>query len=252
GDHGSHPTDLERPGADGEHAQSQGQAQANAVRHREATGPEARRGEACRGRFDRDLRSEGTVTDMPTRKLKPTTPGQRGASVPDFSQITRDRPEKALTRPLKKKAGRNSYGRVTARHQGGGHKRQYRVIDFKRDKDGVPAKVASIEYDPSRTARIALLHYADGEKRYILAPQGLAVGDTVVSGPGADIRIGNAMPLFEIPLGTTVHNVELKIGRGGQLCRSAGTGVQVVAKEGNHVTLRLRSTEMRMVRGECL
>src|SRR5213592_2653877 len=186
---------------------------------------------------------------MPIRKYKPTTPGRRGSSVSDFAEITRSTPEKSLLRPLINKGGRNAHGKITARHQGGGHKRQYRLIDFKRvEKDGVPAKVAHIEYDPNRTARIALLHYADGEKRYIIAPKGLAVGDTVVSGPGSDIRVGNAMPLFEIPLGTTVHNVELKIGRGGQLCRSAGTGVQVVAKEGNYVTLRLRSTEMRMVR----
>src|SRR5690242_17217235 len=173
-------------------------------------------------------------------------------SVSTFEEITRSKPEKSLVEPLQKHAGRNNQGRVTTRHRGGGHKRMYRIIDFKRNKPGVPAKVFSIEYDPNRSARIALLHYADGEKRYILAPKGLAVGDTVVSGPGSDIRVGNTMPLSEIPLGTTVHNVELKIGRGGQLARSAGTGVQVVAKEGNYVTLRLRSTEMRMVRGECL
>src|SRR5213082_330164 len=190
---------------------------------------------------------------MGIRKYKPTTPGRRGASVSDFAEITRSEPEKSLLRPLHGRGGRNAHGKITTRHKGGGHKRAYRLIDFRRaDKDGVPAKVAHIEYDPNRTSRIALLHYADGEKRYILAPKGLAVGDTVVSGPGSDIRVGNAMPLFEIPLGTTVHNVELKIGRGGQLARSAGTGVQVVAKEGNYVTLRLRSTEMRMVRGECL
>src|SRR2546427_701465 len=189
---------------------------------------------------------------MPTVQYRPTSPGRRFQTGHDFAEITKTRPEDSLTAPLRKSGGRNNLGRMTMRHRGGGHKRLYRVIDFKRDKLNVPATVAAIEYDPNRTARIALLHYADGEKRYILAPKGLAVGDTVVSGPGADIRIGNAMPLFEIPLGTTVHNVELKIGRGGQLCRSAGTGVQVVAKEGNHVTLRLRSTEMRMVRGECL
>ncbi len=190
---------------------------------------------------------------MPIRKYKPTTPGRRGSSVSDFAEVTRSTPEKSLLAPLHGKGGRNAHGKITTRHQGGGHKRQYRLVDFKRvDKDGVPAKVAHIEYDPNRTARIALLHYADGEKRYILAPQGLRAGDSVVSGPGSDIRLGNAMPLFEVPLGTTVHNVELKIGHGGQLARSAGTGVQVVAKEGNYVTLRLRSTEMRMVRGECL
>src|SRR5436189_191440 len=147
---------------------------------------------------------------------------------------------------------RNNKGHITSRYMSGGHKRQYRRIDFRRNKFAIPARVAAIEYDPNRTARIALLHYSDGEKRYILAPKGLNVGDHVVSGPGSDIRIGNAMPLFEIPLGTAVHNVELKIGRGGQLCGSAGTRVQVVAKEGHYVTLRLRSTEMRMVRGECL
>ena len=189
---------------------------------------------------------------MGTRQFKPVTPATRFRSVSDFSEITKTEPERALLEPLKRTGGRNNKGHVTTRHQGGGHKRQFRRIDFRRDKFGVPARVTAIEYDPNRTARIALLTYADGEKRYILAPQGLGVGDTVVSGPGSDIRTGNTMPLFEIPLGTTVHNVELKIGRGGQLCRSAGTGVQVVAKEGNYATLRLRSTEMRMVRGECL
>ncbi len=189
---------------------------------------------------------------MGIRQFRPVTPATRFRSVSDFADITKATPEKALLEPLKRTAGRNNKGHVTTRHQGGGHKRQYRRIDFRRNKFVVPARVAAVEYDPNRTARIALLHYADGEKRYILAPKGLAVGDSVVSGPGSDIRVGNAMPLFEIPLGTTVHNVELKIGRGGQLCRSAGTGVQVVAKEGNYVTLRLRSTEMRMVRGECL
>jgi large subunit ribosomal protein L2 len=188
---------------------------------------------------------------MPTRKLKPTTPGQRGASVPDFSQITRDKPEKSLTRPLKNKAGRNAYGRITARHQGGGHKRQYRVIDFKRDKDGVPAKVASIEYDPNRSAQIALLHYVDGEKRYILAPQGLAVGDRIRSGSGADIRPGNALPLASIPVGTVVHAVELKAGAGAKMARSAGSGVQLLAKEGGFATLRLPSGEIRLVEAKC-
>ena len=169
-----------------------------------------------------------------------------------FEEITATEPEKSLLERLPNSAGRNNQGRITVRHRGGEGRRTYRKIDFRRDKLGVPGKVATIEYDPNRTARIALLHYSDGEKRYILAPKGLNVGDSVVSGPGSDIRTGNAMPLFEIPLGTAVHNVELKIGRGGQLCRSAGTSVQVVAKEGNYVTLRLRSTEMRMVRGECL
>jgi len=189
---------------------------------------------------------------MGIRQFKPVTPATRFRSVSDFGEITKTTPEKSLVEPRRGTGGRNNKGHITARYRGGGHKRQYRRIDFRREKFGVPAKVAAIEYDPNRTARIALLFYADGEKRYILAPNALAVGDTVVSGPGADIRVGNSMPLFEIPLGTTVHNVELKIGRGGQLARSAGTGVQVVAKEGNYVTLRLRSTEMRMVRGECL
>jgi len=189
---------------------------------------------------------------MGIRQFKPVTPGSRFRSVADFAEVTKSTPEKSLVEPLRRTGGRNNKGHVTTRHQGGGHKRQYRRIDFRRDKSGVPARVASVEYDPNRNARIALLHYVDGEKRYILHPKGLNVGDTVVSGPGSDIRIGNAMPLFEIPLGTAVHNIELKIGRGGQMCRGAGTSAQVVAKEGNHVTLRLRSTEMRMVRGECL
>jgi large subunit ribosomal protein L2 len=189
---------------------------------------------------------------MAIRQFKPVTPATRFRSVSDFSEITKTEPERSLLEPLRRTGGRNNKGHVTTRHQGGGHKRQFRRIDFRREKFGVPAKVTAIEYDPNRTARIALLTYADGEKRYILAPKGLSVGDNVVSGPGSDIRVGNTMPLFEIPLGTTVHNVELKIGKGAQMCRSAGTGVQVVAKEGNYATLRLRSTEMRMVRGECL
>jgi len=189
---------------------------------------------------------------MGTRLFRPITPATRFRSVSDFAEVTKGEPERSLIEPLRRTGGRNNKGHVTTRHQGGGHKRAFRRIDFRRNKFGIPARVSSIEYDPNRTARIALLVYADGEKRYILAPNGLKVGDTVVSGPGADIRVGNAVPLFEVPLGTTVHNVELKIGRGGQLCRSAGTGVQVVAKEGNYATLRLRSTEMRMVRGECL
>jgi large subunit ribosomal protein L2 len=189
---------------------------------------------------------------MGTRQFRPITPATRFRSVSDFAEITKTEPERSLLEPLRRTGGRNNKGHVTTRHQGGGHKRAFRRIDFRRDKFGIPARVSAVEYDPNRTARIALVVYADGEKRYILAPNGLKVGDTVVSGPGSDIRVGNAVPLFEIPLGTTVHNVELKIGRGGQLCRSAGTGVQVVAKEGNYATLRLRSTEMRMVRGECL
>jgi large subunit ribosomal protein L2 len=188
---------------------------------------------------------------MAIRKYKPTTPGRRGASVADFSETTRSRPEKSLTRSLKKRAGRNSHGRITARHQGGGHKRQYRVIDFKRNKDGVPAKVATIEYDPNRTARIALLHYADGDKRYILAPQGLEVGQRIVSGSGADIRPGNALPLASIPVGTIVHAVELKPGAGAKMARSAGVGVQLLAKEGGFATLRMPSGEIRLVDAKC-
>jgi large subunit ribosomal protein L2 len=188
---------------------------------------------------------------MAIRKYKPTTPGRRGASVSDFSEKTRSRPEKSLTRSLKKRAGRNAYGRITARHQGGGHKRQYRVIDFRRNKDGVPAKVASIEYDPNRTARIALLHYADGDKRYILAPQGLEVGHRIVSGAGADIRPGNALPLASIPVGTVVHAVELKPGAGAKMARSAGVGIQLLAKEGGFATLRMPSGEIRLVDAKC-
>jgi len=186
---------------------------------------------------------------MGIRQFKPVTPASRFRSVSDFSEITKTEPERSLLEPLRRTGGRNNKGHITTRHQGGGHKRQYRRIDFRREKFGVPAKVTAIEYDPNRTALIALVVYTDGEKRYIIAPKGLSVGDKVVSGPGSDIRVGNTMPLFEIPLGTTVHNVELKIGKGAQLCRSAGTGVQVVAKEGNYATLRMRSTEMR---GECL
>ncbi len=188
---------------------------------------------------------------MAVRKYKPTTPGRRGSSVADFSDLTRSQPEKSLTRPIKKKAGRNSYGRITTRHQGGGHKRQYRVIDFRRNKDDVPAKVASIEYDPNRSARIALLHYVDGEKRYILAPQGLRVGDRLKSGPGADIRAGNALALANIPVGTVVHAVELKPGAGAKMARSAGTGVQLLAKEGGKATLRMPSGEIRLVDARC-
>ena len=188
---------------------------------------------------------------MGTRQFKPVTPATRFRSVSDFAEITKATPEPSLVEPLRGRGGRNNKGHITARYQGGGHKKQYRRIDFRRNKHAIPAKVAAIEYDPNRTCRIALLTYADGEKRYILHPKGLAVGDTVVAGPGVDIRVGNALPLHEIPLGTAVHCVELKIGRGGQICRSAGTSAQVVAKEGNYVTLRLRSTEMRMVRGEC-
>jgi large subunit ribosomal protein L2 len=188
---------------------------------------------------------------MGIRQFKPVTPGTRFRMVSDFSEVTKTEPERSLVEPVTKSGGRNNKGHITTRWRGGGHKRRYRKIDFRRAKVGVPAKVTAIEYDPNRTCRIALVTYADGEKRYILHPKGLNVGDTVVSGPGSDIRVGNALPLFEIPLGTAVHNVELKIGRGGQVARSAGASAQVVAKEGNYVTLRLRSTEMRMVRGEC-
>jgi large subunit ribosomal protein L2 len=188
---------------------------------------------------------------MALRKYKPTTPGRRGASVSDFSEVTRSRPERSLTRKVNKKAGRNSYGRITTRHRGGGHKRRYRVVDFRRAKDGVPARVAHIEYDPNRSARIALLHYADGEKRYILAPQGLKVGDRLASGPGADIRAGNALPLANIPVGTVVHAVELRPGGGAKMARSAGTSVQIVAKEGRFAQLRLPSGEIRLVDLRC-
>src|ERR671935_553338 len=181
---------------------------------------------------------------MPVRKYKPTTPGRRGASVSGFDEITRDRPEKSLLGKGRNRAGRNNSGRVTTRHQGGGAKRRYRIIDFRRTKDGIPAKVATIEYDPNRSARIALLHYADGEKRYILAPQGLSVGDRLMSGEGADIRPGNALPLRNIPVGTVIHAVELKPGAGAKMARSAGASVQLVAKEGRFATLRLPSGEM--------
>ncbi len=188
---------------------------------------------------------------MGIRKFRPVTPASRLRSISDFAEITRSEPEKSLLEPLRKKGGRNNKGHLTARHRGGGHKRRYRRIDFKRSKFGVAARVTEIEYDPNRTARIALLVYADGEKRYMLHPKGLGVGDAVVSGPGSDIRTGNALPLAEIPLGTSVHCVEFKSGKGAQLCRAAGSGAQVVAKEGNYVTLKLRSGEVRMVRREC-
>src|ERR1700745_508162 len=188
---------------------------------------------------------------MPIRKPKPTSPGRRFVTYPDFAEITRSEPEKSLTEGLKKTGGRTANGRKTARHRGGGAKRLYRRIDFKRRKDGIPARVAHIEYDPNRSAYIALLHYADGEKAYILAPNRLRVGATVESGPNADIRVGNSLPLSNMPPGTIVHNVELTPGRGGQMARSAGTGVQLLAKEGDYATLRLPSGEMRMVRAEC-
>ena len=189
---------------------------------------------------------------MGIRQFKPVTASSRFRSVSDFDTITRSTPEKSLTEPLKKSGGRDNHGHIAMRRRGGGHKRKYRVIDFKRNKHGVPATVTHIEYDPNRSARIALVTYADGELRYILHPKGLAVGDAVTSGPGADVRTGNAMPLKEVPLGTAVHNVELIPGKGGQMARSAGTSVQVVAKEGEYVTLRMASSEMRLVHGNCL
>jgi large subunit ribosomal protein L2 len=188
---------------------------------------------------------------MPLRKRKPTSAGRRFQTVSDFSEITRSEPEKSLLAPKTKTGGRNNYGRKTARHRGGGHKQRYRIVDFKRDKDGVPAKVAAIEYDPNRNARIALLHYVDGEKRYILAPARVKVGDRLQSGQGSEIRPGNALPLRYIPVGTTVHNVELKPGAGGRMGRGAGASIQLVAKEGDFATLRLPSTEMRRVPIDC-
>jgi large subunit ribosomal protein L2 len=189
---------------------------------------------------------------MPIRQFKPVTASSRFRSVPDFSEITRQEPEKSLVEPLKKSGGRDNHGHISMRRRGGGHKRKYRIIDFRRDKFGVTATVKEIEYDPNRSARIALVEYADGELRYVLHPKGLKVGDSIVSGPGSDIRTGNAMPLSEVPLGTSVHNIELKIAKGGQLCRAAGMAAQVVAKEGDYVTLRMPSTEMRMIHGRCL
>jgi large subunit ribosomal protein L2 len=188
---------------------------------------------------------------MAIRKYKPTTPGRRGASVSSFDEITRATPEKSLVVKGRNKAGRNNKGRITTRHQGGGNKNRYRVIDFRRNKDGVPAKVAHIEYDPNRSARIALLHYVDGEKRYIVAPQGVEVGDMLMSGSDAEIRPGNALPLRNIPVGTVIHAIELKPGAGAKMARSAGTSVQLMAKEGNYATLRLPSGEMRLVQAAC-
>jgi large subunit ribosomal protein L2 len=188
---------------------------------------------------------------MPTRKFKPTSPGRRFMTVSDFAEVTKSEPEKSLLEPVKKKGGRNNDGRITTRHKGGGHKRRYRVVDFKRTKDGVPAKVAAIEYDPNRSANIALLHYADGAKSYVLAPARLRVGATVESGPRADIRPGNALPLQNIPTGTLVHNVELKPGQGGKLARSAGSGIQLVGKDAGYAVLRLPSGELRRVSLAC-
>lgn len=188
---------------------------------------------------------------MALKKYKPYTPGMREKVTLDFSELTTNRPEKSLTKNLHRGAGRDSFGRISVRRRGGGHKRSYRIIDFKRDKYGIPGTVKTIEYDPNRSANIALVFYADGEKRYILAPKGLTVGTKVVSGPQAPLTVANALPLKNIPLGLTVHNVELNLGRGGQLVRSAGLGATIVAKEGDYVTLRLPSGEMRMVFGEC-
>jgi large subunit ribosomal protein L2 len=188
---------------------------------------------------------------MAIRKPKPTSPGRRFSTYPDFAEITKDEPEKSLVEGMKKSGGRNAHGRKTSRHRGGGAKRLYRRIDFKRRKDGMPAKVAAIEYDPNRSAYIALLHYADGEKRYILAPQRLAVGATVQSGDRVEITVGNSLPLANMPVGTLIHNVELQPGRGGQMGRSAGASIQLMAKEGDMATLRLPSGEMRLVRAEC-
>ena len=189
---------------------------------------------------------------MPIRQFKPVTKSSRFRSVADFSEITRTTPEKSLLEPIKKSGGRDNHGHISMRRIGGGHKRKYRIIDFKRNRLGEPCTVREIEYDPNRSARIALVQYADGEKRYILHPKGLKVGDVIASGPGTDVRLGNALPLGEIPLGTAVHNIELKVGKGGQICRSAGMSAQVMAKEGDYVTLRMPSSEVRMVHVRCL
>ncbi len=189
---------------------------------------------------------------MPVRLYKPTSPGRRGMSVASFEEITADRPYKPLTVPLKKHAGRNNQGKITVRHRGGGHKRLYRIIDWKRDKTGIPAKVQTIEYDPNRSARIALVAYADGEKRYILAPLGLRVGDVLSSGPDAEIRPGNALPLRSMPVGTVIHNIELHPGRGGQLVRAAGAAAQLMAKEGDYATIRMPSGELRRIHVSCM
>lgn len=188
---------------------------------------------------------------MGIKKFKPTSPGRRQMTVSTFEEITTSTPEKSLLAPLSKNAGRNSQGKITVRHQGGGHKRKYRIIDFKRNKDGIPGRVATIEYDPNRSANIALINYADGEKRYIIAPNGLKVGDTIVSGADADIKTGNALPLANIPVGTTIHNIELKPGKGGQLVRSAGSSAQLLGRDGDFVIIRLASGEIRRIHNEC-
>ena len=185
------------------------------------------------------------------KKYKPTSNGRRNMTSSDFSAITTDKPEKSLLAPVKRSGGRNNTGRTTVRHQGGGHKRQYRVIDFQRRKDGIPGRVATIEYDPNRSANIALINYVDGEKRYILAPKGLTVGTMILSGPDVDAKVGNALPLENIPMGSTIHNIELKPGKGGQLVRSAGTSAQLLGREGKYVIIRLRSGEVRMVLSTC-
>jgi large subunit ribosomal protein L2 len=189
---------------------------------------------------------------MPIKTYKPTSPGRRGTTAFTFEEITQSTPERSLIRPMRKKAGRNSYGKITVRHQGAGHKRRYRLIDFKRDKHGIPGRVATIEYDPNRSARIALISYTDGEKRYIIAPVGLMVGDVVMSGPKAEVRTGSALPIANIPVGTMVHNIELQVGKGGQLARAAGTAAQVLAKEGQHAQIRLPSGEVRLVSVDCM
>lgn len=188
---------------------------------------------------------------MGIKKYKPITPGQRGMTVSTFEEVTKTKPEKSLTKSMSKHAGRNSHGKITVRHRGGGHKKKYRIIDFKRNKDGIEGKIAAIEYDPNRTANIALVHYKDGEKRYIIAPRNLEVGDVIMSGADADIKIGNTLPIKNIPVGTVIHNIEMKIGKGGQLVRTAGGGAQLMAKEGDYAQLRLPSSEMRKVRIEC-
>lgn len=188
---------------------------------------------------------------MPVKKYKPVTPGQRGMTGYTFDEITKTTPERSLLVPLRKSGGRNVYGRVTVRHRGGGHRRFIRVVDFKRDKLGIPARVAAVEYDPNRTARLALLHYADGDKRYIVAPLDLKVGDTIMAGPQADIRAGNSLPIANIPVGTMIHNIEVKEGKGGQLVRSAGTSAQLLAKEGDYAQIRMPSGEVRLIRQVC-
>ena len=189
---------------------------------------------------------------MPVKSYNPTSPGRRFQTVSTFEEVTRSRPEKSLVVRVKEEGGRNNRGKITVRYRSGWHKKKYRIVDFRREKFGIPAKVAHIEYDPNRTARIALLHYADGEKRYIIAPLGIKVGDSVISGPEADIKTGNALPIASIPVGTVIHNVELKKGAGGQIARSAGSSVQLLAREGDYATLRLNSGEVRKVRSECM